>query len=253
MTVELGLTPDSRWDIDVTGLVAAAAGAGFAAVGITGQRAGAAAAAALAGAGLRCHELLALVVGADEEATLRQARQLAEAAAVVNAQWVLATFAAPLSTGTRPLIERCAAMFAEAGARMAVEFSPLGAVPTLPAALDVVEAAGAGRAGVLIDTWHFFRGDGTWEQLARVPLDQIAYVQFDDAPPPVSDNGIRETMHRRVMPGDGTFDLSRFASTLLDRGWSGLVSVEVLNAGLRELPVPDFARRAYETTAPYWL
>ena len=120
---------------------------------------------------------------------------------------------------------------------MAVEFSPLG----------------VGRAGVLIDTWHFFRGDSTWAQLARVPLDQIAYVQFDDAPPPVSDNGIRETMHRRVMPGDGTFDLSRFASTLLDRGWSGLVSVEVLNAGLRELPVPDFARRAYETTAPYWL
>jgi len=171
----------------------------------------------------------------------------------VSAEWVLTTFAAPPDGGTAPLIERCAAMFAEAGARMAVEFSPLGTVPTLPAALDVVEAAGAGRAGVLIDTWHFFRGDSTWAQLARVPLDQIAYVQFDDAPPPVSDNGIRETMHRRVMPGDGTFDLSRFASTLLDRGWSGLVSVEVLNAGLRELPVPDFARRAYETTAPYWL
>ena len=253
MTVELGLTPDSRWDTDVTGLVSAAAGAGFAAVGITGQRAGAAAAAALAEAGLRCHELLALVVGADEEATLRQAGQLAAAAAVVSAEWVLTTFAMPPDGRTATLIERCAAMFAEAGARMAVEFSPLGTVPTLPAALDVVEAAGAGRAGVLIDTWHFFRGDSTWAQLARVPLDQIAYVQFDDAPPPVSDNGIRETMHRRVMPGDGTFDLSRFASTLLDRGWSGLVSVEVLNAGLRELPVPDFARRAYETTAPYWL
>ena len=120
MTVELGLTPDSRWDIDVTGLVSAAAGAGFAAVGITGQRASAAAAAALAGAGLRCHELLALVVGADEEATLRQAGQLAAAAAVVSAEWVLTTFAAPPDGGTAPLIERCAAMFAEAGARMAV-------------------------------------------------------------------------------------------------------------------------------------
>jgi len=38
MTIELGLTPDSRWDIDVAGLVAAG--------------------------GLRCHELLALVLSA---------------------------------------------------------------------------------------------------------------------------------------------------------------------------------------------
>ena len=104
MTVELGLTPDSRWDTDVTGLVSAAAGAGFAAVGIAGPRADAAAAAALAAAGLRCHELLALVIGADEEATLRQARQLAEAAAVVSAEWVLTTFAMPPDGRTATLI-----------------------------------------------------------------------------------------------------------------------------------------------------
>ena len=252
MSVELGLTPDGRWDISVAGLVAAAGGAGFSALGIAGRRADAACAAALAAGGLRCHELLALVVTADEEATLRRARRLAEAAAVVNARWVLTTFAAPLGGQTRPLIERCAAMFAEAGSGMAVEFSPLGPVTSISAALDVVKAAGAGRAGVMIDSWHFFRGDSTWEQLERLPLDSIAYVQFNDALPPVSDDGIHETMNRRAMPGDGTFELDRFGSTLLDRGWAGLVSVEVLSAELRELPVPEFARRAYESTARYW-
>ena len=40
-----------------------------------------------------------------------------------------------------------------------------------------------------------------------------------------------------------------FAATLLDRCWSGTVSVEVLNAGLRRLPVPEFA---YQTAARYW-
>jgi sugar phosphate isomerase/epimerase len=250
MSVELGLTPDSRWDIDTAGLVAAASEAGFSALGIAGRRADAACAAALAAGGLRCHELLALVLGADEEAPLNRARQLAEAAAAVGAQWVLTTFAAPL--GTRPLIERCAAMFAEAGAGMAVEFSPLGAVTSIAAGLAVVEAAGPGRAGLMIDTWHFFRGDSTWEQLERVPLDHVAYLQFCDAPPPVSENGIHETMNRRVMPGDGTFELDRFASTLLDRGWAGLVSVEVLSAELGRLPVPEFARRAYQSAARYW-
>ena len=252
MSVELGLTPDGRWDIGVADLATAAAGAGFSAVGMAGRHADAAGAAALAAVGLRCHELLALVVTPDEEATLSRARRLAEAAAVMSAQWVLTTFAAPLGAETRPLIEACAAMFAEAGSRMAVEFSPLGAVTSITSGLAVVEAAGAGRAGVMIDSWHFFRGDSSWEQLDRVPLDRIAYVQFCDAPPPVSDNGMHETMHRRAMPGDGTFELDRFASTLLDRGWAGLVSVEVLSAELHELGVPEFARMAYRSTARYW-
>ena len=252
MNVEFGLTPDGQWDIDVAGLVAAAGDAGFSAVGMPGRRADAACAAALAAGGLRCHELLALVLSADEQATLRRARQLAEAAAVVNAQWVLTTFAVPFNPGTRPLIERCAAMFAEAGAGMAVEFSPLGAVTSIAGGLEVVKAAGVERAGVVIDSWHFFRGDSTWEQLERVPLDRIAYIQFNDARPPVSEDGMHETMHRRAMPGDGTFELGRFASTLLERGWAGVVSVEVLSAELRELPVPDFARLAYQATARYW-
>ncbi len=51
MTIELGLTADSRWDIDVAGLVAAG--------------------------GLRCHELLALVLSADEESTVSQPRDIA--------------------------------------------------------------------------------------------------------------------------------------------------------------------------------
>src|SRR5215831_17750253 len=99
--------------------------------------------------------------------------------------------------------------------------------------------AGAGLAV------HFFRGDSTWEQLACIPLERIAYVQFDDAPAPAGGSAVTETLHRRVMPGNGTSELERFAAALLDRGWSGTVSVEVLNAGLRRLPVSEFAELAY--------
>jgi sugar phosphate isomerase/epimerase len=62
-----------------------------------------------------------------------------------------------------------------------------------------------------------------------------------------------ETMDRRLMPGDGVLEVERFASTLLDRGWEGVVSVEVLNSELCKLPVAEFARRAYESCARYWL
>src|SRR5258708_16075683 len=150
-----------------------------------GRRAEAACAAALAAGGLRCHELLALVLSADEQATLRRARQLAEAAALVNAPWVLTTFAVPLNPGPRPLIERCAAMFAEAGAGMAVEFSPLGAVTSIAPGLEVVKAAGVERAGVVIDSWHFFPPASRWGQLERLPLYPIPHLPFNHPLPPV--------------------------------------------------------------------
>ena len=109
------------------------------------------------------------------------------------------------------------------------------------------------RAGLLLDTWHFFRGATTWDDLASVPLDAIAYVQFDDALPPEAGRSmIAETLHRRALPGEGELDLRRFAGTLLDRGWAGTVSAEVLNAELRTRPLDEITRRTYETTAAYW-
>jgi sugar phosphate isomerase/epimerase len=252
MSVELALTPDGRWEIGVAGLVEAAHDAGFSALGIQADRVGADTRSTFSSAGLRCHEVMALLLSDDEEATVSSAQRLAQAAAVMGAPWILTVFRTGLNPETAKVIERCAAIFAEAGAGMAVEFSPLGPVTSIRTGMEIVEAAGAGRAGLMIDTWHFSFGDSTWDDLAEVPLEKVAYVQFDDALAPESDNLMRETMNRRVMPGDGTLELDRFASTLLDRGWEGVVSVEVLSQDLRELPVPEFARRAYTSTARYW-
>lgn len=252
MAVELGLTPDGGWDIDTPGLVEAARSAGFRTLGLGLNRAGPEAVAAYGVAGLRCHELLALIVSDNEERTLDSAHQLAEAASVMGARFVLTVFRTGLNPVSAKLIHRCASLFAEAGAGMAVEFSPLGPVNSLRLGLDVVDAAGAGQAGLMIDSWHFSFSESTWDELAAVPLERIAYLQFTDAAEPESENLMDETMQRRQLPGDGFFELERFATTFLERGWEGVVSVEVLNRELRALPVPEFARRAYEATARYW-
>jgi sugar phosphate isomerase/epimerase len=252
MSVELALTPDGRWDTDIDGLVAATANAGFEALGILGDRVGDETMAAFDAAGLRCHEVLALVIRADESETLAAAGRLAEAAAMMHARWVLTTFRAGLNTETARLIQRCAAMFADAGARMAVEFSPFGPVTSIARGMDIVDAAGPSRAGLMIDTWHFSFGDSGWDDLARVPLDRIAYVQFTDGLAPESNDLMQETINRREVPGRGVLELDRFASLLLDRGWEGLVSVEVLSSKLRELPVTDLVKRLHDATYPYW-
>jgi sugar phosphate isomerase/epimerase len=250
--VQLALTPDGNWDFGTADLVSAASAAGFTAVGVNADRVDATALAAYAAAGVRCHELLAFVVGDDEPATMASADQLAHHAQTIGAEWVLTVFTAKVPPQR---IQRCAKMFNDVGAGMAVESTPLGAIPTISDGMEVVRAARrGGRAGLMIDSWHFCFSDNSWDDLAAVPLDDIAYVQFTDALAPESrDRLIRETLHRRALPGEGILELDRFATTLLDRGWDGLVSVEVLSAKLRELPVDVLTGRLYATTAPYWI
>jgi sugar phosphate isomerase/epimerase len=107
-------------------------------------------------------------------------------------------------------------------------------------------------AGVLVDTWHFFLGPNTWEDLDRLPRERVAYLQFDDHPALASDDLHEETLQRRVFPGEGRFDLTRFCREFRARGFDGLVSVEVLNQEWRGRDPATFARRAHETSARYW-
>jgi hypothetical protein len=53
-------------------------------------------------------------------------------------------------------------------------------------------------------------------------------------------------------PSGGVLELDRFTSTLRERGWDGVVSVQVLSAELRQLPLADFARIAHDSAARYW-
>ena len=62
-----------------------------------------------------------------------------------------------------------------------------------------------------------------------------------------------EALNRRAMPGDGVLELDRFTSTLRQRGFDGVVSVQVLSAELRRLPLADFARLAHDAAARYWM
>jgi len=253
VSVRLAITPDGRWAYSTDELVAAASAAGITALGISADRVDDAAAAAYAAAGLDCHEVLALVFGDDETTTLEDAERLAAAADTMGAAWVLTVFTTPVTPERTKTLRRCAAMLTEAGAGMAVEYSPLGPVASIADALTVLRAAqSGGRAGLLIDSWHFSFSDSSWDDLAAVPLEDIAYVQFTDALAPESERLVRETLHRRALPGDGVLELDRFAGSFLDRGWDGIVSVEVLSAELRSLPVDEVVRRIRDSCTPFW-
>jgi sugar phosphate isomerase/epimerase len=256
---EIALAPGAGFTVasaaDLDRYLAAVAAAGFQGVSLSLQLAEPCIAAVpnlLARHRLTCPDVLSLGLSRNEEQVLETARRLAQLVELVEAQFALSLFFTRVNEESIDRYGRCADIIAAAGAKLALEMPPIGELNSISASLAVVDAVGRGRCCLMVDTYHFSRGCSTWEQLESLPLDALGYVQFDDALPAVSDDVMFETMDRRTMPGQGEFDLRRFSNVLTDRGWTGWVSVEVLSAELRELQVEEFARRAYETSAPYW-
>ncbi len=257
---ELGLAPGAGFEVnslaDLDTYLAAVSQAGFSSVSLALRQIGddlEAAAGLLTTHQLHCSDVLSLQVSRHDDEVLAQATELAHAAGVLGADHVLSLFWTRVNEESVDRFGRCAEVIKRSGARLALEMPPIGELNSISAAQSVVNAVGYANASLMIDTFHFSRGRSTWAELESFPLEALGYIQFDDALPPEGDDVMHETMDRRVMPGDGEFELERFVRTVTDRGWSGLVSVEVLSAQLRELDITTFARRAYDTTAPYWL
>jgi sugar phosphate isomerase/epimerase len=88
-------------------------------------------AAAIADAGLSCSDVLVLVPGADEHLPAT-AHRLGELARATGAPWCIAAVASPVPHDelVRSL-DTCADVLADHGCRLAIEFTPYSALPTL--------------------------------------------------------------------------------------------------------------------------
>jgi sugar phosphate isomerase/epimerase len=138
------------------------------------------------------------------------------------------------------------------GVPCCLEVSP-AVINTIDDGLQIVEAIGAEHATIMVDSYHFYRAGSTLEMLRQLEPKHLGIVQFDDALPAISDDYANETMTRRAWPGEGELDLVTFADTIIDTGWNGTVSVEVLLGDrARQYDLEGFARLAHDTTAPYW-
>ena len=206
-------------------------------------------------AGMRCFEIAALAIYEDRETTMQGARELARVARVLRPEWVMANGFADLSLPDIPvLLDECASLLADTGAGLGFEFLPFTPMASLAATFEYVDgarAAGA-RAAVIVDTWHVFRGPDGLDGLEQLKLDDVAYVQFDDALPMAGDDLMEETLHRRVMPGQGEFPLTEFCARMRTRGYDGPVSVEILSSDWRARPLPQFVTATYEATRRFW-
>src|SRR5690606_18786501 len=103
------------------------------------------------------------------------------------------------------------------GLRVLLEPAPMTAVRDLGACLAAVIAAGA-DVGLVVDSWHWWRSGGTFDDL-RAAASRVRHVQLSDAPADPDARGLmRETYSRRLLPGRGDIPLVELLGALRDAG-----------------------------------
>jgi sugar phosphate isomerase/epimerase len=129
-----------------------------------------------------------------------------------------------------------------------IEWLPWSKIPDLDTALEIVQSAGQANGGLNIDAWHFARSGTELEQLRQVDGALILGIQLDDGPVEAEPDLIEATLHRRVLPGEGGFDLGGLVQALTVTGTKAPVGVEVFSDRLHQRPAAEAALAAARAT-----
>ena len=151
------------------------------------------------------------------------------------------------------LTERYAELCADAAeitdAVIAYEFMPFDVnVDNLGAALQVVEGAGAENGGLVIDTWHMAKLGIAPDDLTRIPLEYLTWMELSDGKHEWMDDHIEETTRFRKLPGEGEFDIRGYIRAAQEAGYDDAWGIEVLSDELRAEPIDEMYRHAFEAT-----
>jgi sugar phosphate isomerase/epimerase len=205
-------------------------------------------------AGLRCYELEFLwdwfVDDEDRPAADRTRKMLFEAAAALDAHHIKAGNIPGKPCEMPRLNEAYAELVADAAAncssKVLYEFMPFDVnVNSIEKALAVMD--GVDDTGVVIDTWHMAKLGIKPDDLRKIPLERLGWVELSDGQFENMEDQLDEVVNRRKLPGEGEFPLREYVEVARDIGYAEPWGVEVLSEDLRALPLDEMYRRTYES------
>lgn len=140
------------------------------------------------------------------------------------------------------LAEAFAELAAEAeahGTRVALEFLPwAGAMRDLRAGIDLVAEVAHPAGGLCLDIWHVARAGTDYSVIAdELPAEHLFAVELNDAAAEPVGTLFEDTVHRRLLPGEGSFDVPAFIDAVRATGYTGMWGVEMLSDRHRSLPL----------------
>ena len=138
---------------------------------------------------------------------------------------------------------------AAAGAPIGLEIMPWTNLCTIDMALQVVQGAGHRNGGLVLDIWHFARGGIPYADIARIPPELIMYIEIDDAAAEQEGTLLEDTIHRRLLCGEGALDVPAFLRCVQAAGYRGPFGVEIIAAAQRARSLEAAAQESYDAAA----
>jgi sugar phosphate isomerase/epimerase len=145
--------------------------------------------------------------------------------------------------------ELCADAEDRTDAKVTYEFMPFDVnVDDLETAIELVEGAGAKNGGLVIDTWHMAKLGIAPDDLKRIPLEYLTWVELSDGKHEWMEDRIEETTRFRKLPGEGEFDIRGYIRAAQEVGYDDAWGIEVLSDELRAEPIDEMYRHAFEAS-----
>lgn len=128
------------------------------------------------------------------------------------------------------------------GVRVDLEFLPMWGIPDLASAWNILSASRPDNAGILLDTWHFMRGNPDIPLLQSLPAGAVSCIQLADGPAqPEGADLFEDTLRYRRLPGEGAFPLRDILNAVPGKDRVASVGPEVYADALDELTAAEAA------------
>lgn len=140
---------------------------------------------------------------------------------------------------------------AERGVSILIEMlpRPFSRAPSLDDVLAICRGAGASNGGIMLDNLHVQRTGTTPADIVRKVGREIPLgVEINDGSLEVPVKFEDSVVNKRLLPGDGEFDIAAFLRALWSIGYNGPIGVEVLNEYMRKWSLETAATEGFNKT-----
>ena len=137
------------------------------------------------------------------------------------------------------------------GLPVGIEVMPFTNLATVKESRAVVEAAGVKKGGLLLDIWHMERNNIPHADIAALPGEMIVSIEINAAAAEVERDIWFDTLNRRILPGQGSFDIDGFLAAIYKTGFNGPVGIEIISEAQRQKALEKGLRDAMDAGRPY--
>ncbi|TGS71703.1 sugar phosphate isomerase/epimerase [Mesorhizobium sp. M3A.F.Ca.ET.201.01.1.1] len=130
-----------------------------------------------------------------------------------------------------------------------LEFMPFWGLPNLSDAWAIINGVNPSNAGILVDVWHFSKGQYELDLLRSLPGHFFAGMQIDDGrKSQVGRSMFEDTDKYRNFPGEGEMDVVEVIKTVAQKGHLRHAGPEVFSLQADALSAREAGIKSAETT-----